>query len=128
MNYTLTDTEEEFLKYLKKELFLTRINIVPKVPLLQLTKQRSLSVPLTFKEEQLLSDVVIDFVLYENDQPLAGIEIIDEPEELTMSQGEKMLKETIFFRLGYHFFCFEELNDLKTAAHKVKTVVKEKQK
>ena len=79
-------------------------------------------------EEKLIENILIDFVLYKNGFPIAGIEIIDEADEMNLSLGEKMLKDMIFVRLGYEFFRFEDLDKLKEAAKEVKKKITELKK
>ena len=72
----------------------------------------------------LINDIVIDFILCKNGKVIAGIELIDEPEELAYKKGEEMLISTIFARLGYKFFNITDTSKLKESAKTIKREIK----
>ena len=71
-------------------------------------------------DKEIINDIVIDFVLYKDSKPVAGIEVFDEPEELENRKGENMLKELLFTRMGYEYFKVVDLNNMNEAARIVK--------
>lgn len=116
----LTETEQLFYKYLKKELFLSGIKIRTKISVAELCAQRS-DVSFQFgNDEQLVKNIIVDFVLYKNSRMIAGIEVIDEPEEFENNRGEKMLKDLLFARMGCEYFRIVDLTRLDAAAKIVK--------
>ncbi len=100
MENELTEIEQQFYKYLKKELFFSKITIRSKIAIKDLCKERSDVVIMFGRDNYLIENIVIDFVLYKYGKVIAGIEVIDEPEELELKKGEEMLINTIFNRLG----------------------------
>lgn len=112
----LTRCEEEFYKLLKKRLFLSGIDIKTKISLNKLCYERK-DVGFVFgKDRSLIEDIDIDFVLYRGNRVIAGIEIVDEPDELKMEIGKKMLIDTLFKTMGYEYFRIVDLTKLKEAA------------
>ena len=120
MENELTEIEQRFYKLLKKELFFSKIEIKTKIAIKDLCKERNDVVIMFGRDFYLINDIVIDFVLYKDEKAIAGIELIDEPEELTYKKGEEMLINTIFTRLGYKFFKIVDTNKLKEAAKIIK--------
>ena len=120
MEANLTVHEQEFYSCLKKKLFLSRIAIRAKVPLAELCDERKDLVFNFGDEKEIINDIVIDFVLYRDTKPVAGIEIFDEPEELENRKGENLLKELLFSRMGYEYFKVVDLNNMNEAAKIVK--------
>ena len=120
MNKQLTKTEQRFYKMLKKAFMLTRISIKTKISIEELCNEQKNIVFFFGNEKDLVKDVVIDFVLYRNNKAFAGIEIIDEDDELNMTTGEKLLVKTIFRRLGYEFFTVTDPDKLKEATEIIK--------
>lgn len=125
MKKQLTEKEEKFLKLMKKELFLTGISIRTKIPMEELCKERKDIVILFGNEYALIKDIVIDFVLYKNRKAIAGIELIDEEEELQMNKGEQLLLDTIFLRLGYELFRIIDTGKLPEAAKIIRKKITE---
>ena len=125
MENELTEIEQQFYKYLKKELFFTKIEIKTKIAIKDLCKERSDVVIMFGRDNYLIENIVIDFVLYKYGKVIAGIEVIDEPEELELKKGEEMLINTIFNRLGYKFFKIIEISKLKEAAKDIKKEIKD---
>ncbi|MBR3227039.1 MAG: hypothetical protein IKF68_00680 [Erysipelotrichaceae bacterium] len=120
MNRTLTEKEKEFLSYLKKALRFSGISIRQKVNIEELCEERK-DVPITFEnEKKLVKDVVIDFVLYRKGKAIAGIEIVDEPEEYRSAKGEKILKDFVFRTLGYEYFRVIRMDKLRESADIIK--------
>lgn len=122
MDDKLTEIEQQFYKLLKKELFFSKIEIKTKIAIKDLCRQRNDVVIMYGRDNYLIDDILIDFVLYKGDKVIAGIEVIDEPEELELKKGEEMLISTIFARLGYKFFKVADISNLKESA---KTIRKE---
>ena len=120
MESNLTVHEQEFYSCLKKKLFLTKIAIRTKVPLAELCDERKDLVFNFGGDKEIINDIVIDFVLYKDSKPVAGIEVFDEPEELENRKGENMLKELLFTRMGYEYFKVVDLNNMNEAARIVK--------
>jgi len=125
MENELTEIEQQFYKYLKKELFFSKITIRSKIAIKDLCKERSDVVIMFGRDNYLIENIVIDFVLYKYGKVIAGIEVIDEPEELELKKGEEMLINTIFNRLGYKFFKIIEISKLKEAAKDIKKEIKD---
>lgn len=125
MENELTEIEQQFYKYLKKELFFSKITIRSKIAIKVLCKERSDVVIMFGRDNYLIENIVIDFVLYKYGKVIAGIEVIDEPEELELKKGEEMLINTIFNRLGYKFFKIIEISKLKEAAKDIKKEIKD---
>ena len=120
MNEELTVTEQKFYELLKKKLRFTSIEIRTKISLYDLCKERH-DVIFTFGNDyKLIEGVIIDFVLYRKDKVIAGIEVVDEPEEMNLKKGEEMLINTIFSRLDYKFFRIVDTNKLKEAVKIIK--------
>ena len=113
MENELTEIEQQFYKFLKKELFFSKITIRSKIAIKELCKERNDVVIMYGRDNYLTEDILIDFVLYKDDKAIAGIEVIDEPEELELKKGEEMLINAIFNRLGYAFFKVTDINRLK---------------
>lgn len=119
----LTNHEDIFLKYLKKELRFTNITIKKKISIEHLCNERP-DVPFVFgKEQNNIKDILIDLVLYKDGKPFAGIEIIDEPEEFENARGEKLLIDFIFKSLGYEYFRIVDLDKLEEASVIIKNRV-----
>ena len=76
------------------------------------------------RDNYLIENIVIDFVLYKNDKVIAGIEVIDEQEELELKRGEEMLINMIFTRLGYEFFKVTDTSKLKENAKSIRKQLK----
>jgi hypothetical protein len=125
MENELTEIEQQFYKYLKKELFFSKITIRSKIAIKDLCKERSDVVIMFGRDNYLIENIVIDFVLYKYGKVIAGIEVIDEPEELELKKGEEMLINTIFNRLGYKFFKIIDISKLKEAAKDIKKEIKD---
>ena len=125
MENELTEIEQQFYKYLKKELFFSKITIRSKIAIKVLCKERSDVVIMFGRDNYLIENIVIDFVLYKYGKVIAGIEVIDEPEELELKKGEEMLINTMFNRLGYKFFKIIEISKLKEAAKDIKKEIKD---
>ncbi|MDO4198330.1 MAG: hypothetical protein Q4D13_05025 [Erysipelotrichaceae bacterium] len=116
----MTIKEEEFYKYLKRYLILTGIEIRNKISIDDLCKERR-DLGLSFgKEEELIKDILIDFVLYKDNKAVAGIEIVDEKEELNSTIGERTLIDYLFSRMGYEYFRITDLDKLNEAAKTVR--------
>ena len=112
----LTKYEQEFYEYFKKKLFLSGISIKTKTTINSLCEERK-DVNFVFgKDTSLMSNIIIDFVLYRGKRAIAGIEIIDEPDELENEKGKKLLIDTLFKSMGYQYFRVVNLNKLKEAA------------
>ena len=124
MENELTEIEQQFYKYLKKELFFTKIEIKTKITIKDLCKERSDVVIMFGRDNYLIENIVIDFVLYKNDKVIAGIEVIDEQEELELKRGEEMLINMIFARLGYEFFKVTDTSKLKENAKAIRKQLK----
>ena len=124
MDSELTEIEQQFYKSLKKELFLSKIEIKTKIAIKDLCKERSDVVIMFGRDNYLIENIVIDFVLYKNDKVIAGIEVIDEQEELELKRGEEMLINMIFARLGYEFFKVTDTSKLKENAKMIRKELK----
>ncbi len=124
MESELTEIEQQFYKSLKKELFFSKIEIKTKIALKDLCKERSDVVIMFGRDNYLIENIVIDFVLYKNDKVIAGIEVIDEQEELELKRGEEMLVNMIFARLGYKFFKVADTSKLKENAKMIRKELK----
>ncbi|MBO7698333.1 MAG: hypothetical protein J6S38_04780 [Erysipelotrichaceae bacterium] len=122
----LTEKEEEFLKYLKRELIFTNIKIRTKISLEELCEESGNIMVDLNRNREAMKDVLIDFVLYRNNKAIAGIEVVDEPDEFLNSQGEKILKNFIFNTLGYECFRVVEMDRLKQSARFIKNEVLKK--
>ena len=120
MENNLTILEQRFYKLLRRELFFSCIEIRTKISIKDLCKERNDIVIAYGRDNYLIDDIVIDFVLSKGNKVLAGIEIVDEPEELTLKKGEELLINTIFTRLGYKFFRIIDTDKLYEAARIVK--------
>ena len=123
MKAALTKKEEEFLGYLKKALRFSGISIRQKVSIRELYDEREDIDLLLGNSEKLLGDVVIDFVLYKKGKAIAGIEIVDEPEEFLNAKGAKLMKDYIFRTFGYECFRVVNMDKLKEAAKIIKEKV-----
>ena len=104
MEINLTVLEQKFYNLLKRELFFSGMEIRTKISIRDLCKERNDIVIAYGRDNYLINDIIIDFVLYKDNKAIAGIEIVDEPEELSLKKGEELLINTIFTRLGYQFF------------------------
>ena len=124
MENELTEIEQQFYKSLKKELFFSKIEIKTKIAIKDLCKERSDVVIMFGRDNYLVENIVIDFVLYKNDKVIAGIEVIDEQEELELKRGEEMLINMIFARLGYEFFKVTDTSKLKENAKMIRKELK----
>lgn len=124
MESELTEIEQQFYKSLKKELFFSKIEIKTKIAIKDLCKERSDVVIMFGRDNYLIENIVIDFVLYKNDKVIAGIEVIDEQEELELKRGEEMLINMIFARLGYEFFKVTDTSKLKENAKMIRKELK----
>ena len=124
MKTVLTEKEEEFLGHLKKALRMTGISIRPKVSIEELYKERKDIDLVLGSSEKLLKDVIIDFVLYRKGKVIAGIEVVDEPEEFLNARGEKLMKDYIFRTFGYECFRVVNMDRLKEAAYIIKDKLK----
>lgn len=122
----LTEKEEEFLKYLKRELIFTNIKIRTKISLEELCEESGNIMVDLNRNREAMKGVLIDFVLYRNKKAIAGIEVVDEPDEFLNSQGEKILKNFIFNTLGYECFRVVEMDRLKQSARFIKNEVLKK--
>ena len=112
----MTKNEEKFLKYLKKKLFLSRITIKTKISISELCAENNSVCFMFGKDEAIIKNVLIDFVLYKGGKAIAGIELIDEPEELEMEKGRSILIDSLFRTMGYELFRVVDLSRLKEAA------------
>ena len=124
MEKELTEIEQQFYRFLKKELFFSKITIKSKIAIKDLCKERNDVVIMYGRDNYLTEDILIDFVLYKDDKAIAGIEVIDEPEELELKKGEEMLINAIFNRLGYAFFKVTDTNKLKENAKAIRKALK----
>ncbi len=124
MENELTEIEQQFYRFLKKELFFSKITIRSKIAIKELCKERNDVVIMYGRDNYLTEDILIDFVLYKDDKVIAGIEVIDEPEELELTKGEEMLINAIFNRLGYAFFKVTDINKLKENAKAIRKALK----
>ncbi len=124
MKADLTEKETEFLSYLKKALRFSGISIRQKVSVGELYDEREDINLVLGSSEALLKDVMIDFVLYRKGKAIAGIEVVDEPEEYLNAKGEKLLKDYIFKTFGYECFRVVNMNKLKEAAYIIKDKLK----
>ena len=125
MKADLTEKEAEFLGYLKKALRFSNISIRQKISIGELYDEREDVTLVLGSSEYLLKDVLIDFVLYKKGNAIAGIEIVDEPEEFLNAKGAKLMKDYIFRTLGYECFRVVNMNKLKEAAYIIKDKIKD---
>ncbi|MBQ2656019.1 MAG: hypothetical protein IJF95_05230 [Erysipelotrichaceae bacterium] len=124
MKADLTEKEAEFLGYLKKALRFSNISIRQKISIGELYDEREDIDLVLGSSEYLLKDVLIDFVLYKKGRAIAGIEIVDEPEEFMNARGEKLMKDYIFRTFGYEFFRVVNMDKLKDAAYIIKDKIR----
>ncbi|MBQ6492993.1 MAG: hypothetical protein IJI92_03925 [Erysipelotrichaceae bacterium] len=125
MENNLTPCEEKFYGHLKKQLFLSGIEIRTKISLYDLCMERS-ALNITFgNEEEIVKDIIIDFVLYKKDRVIAGIEVLDEPNELEDHRGENLLKDLLFGRMSYEYFKVTDMDRLNDAAKMIRKKLKE---
>ena len=122
METKLTSKEQEFYTCLKRKLIFSSNEIRTKIPLADLCSERNDIVFHFGKDREIISDVIIDFVLYKNGKVISCVEIFDEPDELENKRGENMLKDLLFSRLGYEYFKVVDLEKINQAA----AIVKEK--
>ncbi|MBR5341530.1 MAG: hypothetical protein IK151_06365 [Erysipelotrichaceae bacterium] len=120
MEQSLTKYEEEFFKYLKKELMFTNIKIRTKISIEELCQESGNIMVDLSRNKTVMENLLIDFVLYRKGKAIAGIEVVDEPEEFLNSQGEKILKDFIFNTLGYECFRVVDMDKLKESARLIK--------
>ncbi|MBR3265254.1 MAG: hypothetical protein IKI61_04760 [Erysipelotrichaceae bacterium] len=120
METKLTSKEQEFYTCLKRKLIFSSIEIRTKIPLADLCSERNDIVFHFGKDREIISDVIIDFVLYKNGMVISCVEIFDEPDELENKRGENMLKDLLFSRLGYEYFKVVDLEKINQAAAIVK--------
>ena len=112
----LTANEQEFLKYLKRKLFFKNYDIRFKVSLHDLYQERN-DLSFTFgQNEDLLKDIIIDFILSKDNKVVCGIEIVDEDDELDLSKGRLLLIDSLFKQMNYKYFRVVDLTKLKQAA------------
>ena len=112
----LTANEQEFLKYLKRKLFFKNYDIRFKVSLHDLYQERK-DLSFTFgQNEDLLKDIIIDFILSKDNKVVCGIEIVDEDDELDLSKGRLLLIDSLFKQMNYKYFRVVDLTKLKQAA------------
>ena len=124
MKRPLTEKETEFLGYLKKALRFSGITIRQKISIGELYDEREDIDLVLGSSEYLLKDVLIDFVLDRKGRTVAGIEVVDEPEEFMNAKGAKLMKDYIFRTFGYEFFRVVNMDKLKDAAYIIKDKVK----
>ncbi|MCR5096289.1 MAG: hypothetical protein K6A70_06095 [Erysipelotrichaceae bacterium] len=122
METKLTSKEQEFYTCLHRKLIFNNIGIKAKIPLANLCRERSDLLFNFGKDEKIISDVLIDFVLYKKDKVVACVEIFDEPDELENRRGENLLKDLLLSRMGYEYFKVIDLDNIGKAA----AIVKEK--
>lgn len=120
METKLTSKEQEFYTCLKRKLIFSSIEIRTKISLADLCSERNDIVFHFGKDREIISDVIIDFVLYKNGMVISCVEIFDEPDELENKRGENMLKDLLFSRLGYEYFKVVDLEKINQAAAIVK--------
>lgn len=120
METKLTSKEQEFYTCLKRKLIFSSIEIRTKISLADLCSERNDIVFHFGKDREIISDVIIDFVLYKNGKVISCVEIFDEPDELENKRGENMLKDLLFSRLGYEYFKVVDLEKINQAAAIVK--------
>ena len=120
MEQSLTKYEEEFFKYLKRELMFTNIKIRTKISIEELCQESGNIMVDLSRNKTVMENLLIDFVLYRKGKAIAGIEVVDEPEEFLNSQGEKILKDFIFNTLGYECFRVVDMDKLKESAKLIK--------
>ena len=120
METKLTSKEQEFYTCLKRKLIFSSIEIRTKISLADLCSERNDIVFNFGKDREIISDVIIDFVLYKNGMVISCVEIFDEPDELENKRGENMLKDLLFSRLGYEYFKVVDLEKINQAAAIVK--------
>ncbi|MBR4610959.1 MAG: hypothetical protein IKO38_11025 [Erysipelotrichaceae bacterium] len=122
METKLTSKEQEFYTCLKRKLIFSSIEIRTKIPLADLCSERNDIVFHFGKDREIISDVIIDFVLYKNGKVISCVEIFDEPDELENRRGENLLKDLLLSRMGYEYFKVIDLDNIGKAA----AIVKEK--
>ena len=127
MNNNLTVCEQEFFKYLKKEFFLKAFKIKTKISLKEICEQiKDINIAFDYNNE-LVKDIIIDFVLYKKNHVVCGIEIVDEKEEKELTMGKNLLIDTLFKTMECEYFRVIDLNNLKEAAKIIKNKIIEKQ-
>ena len=115
----LTVKEEEFCRYLKKQLLFSGITVRMKESLWDICQNNAM--PVMFGNQgELLKQIDIDFVLYKKEKLIAGIEILDEPNELDENFGEKTLIDFNFKRLSAQCFMIPGTDNFKEAARIIK--------
>ena len=122
METKLPSKEQEFYTCLKRKLIFSSIEIRTKIPLADLCSERNDIVFHFGKDREIISDVIIDFVLYKNGKVISCVEIFDEPDELENRRGENLLKDLLLSRMGYEYFKVIDLDNIGKAA----AIVKEK--
>ena len=116
----LTVSEDKFYHLLRKELLFSNIKITKKVSIEDICVKNNIL--LSDFEKKTIKDVVIDFILSKGKKIIAGIEIVDEVEEMN-NLGDKLLKDTIFTRLNSEYFRVIDLDKLGEAVRIIKEKV-----
>lgn len=120
----LTIHEQIFIKHLKKQLLFSSISIKQKVSIGKLYEDACKEFPhlvkVFDKDEKTVKDIQIDFVLYKGRRILAGIEIVDEPDELKQSIGKKLLINNFFRAINSECYRVTDLNKLQEASEEIK--------
>lgn len=113
----LTIKEKEFIKYFKNRIRFKGFKIKEKISIYKLGKDVNEISFLFGNNTDLINDIVVDFVIEKNNKVIAGIELIDEEDELELSRGKQMLIDTFFKTIGAKYFRIVDLNNLKDAAN-----------
>lgn len=113
----LTIKEKEFIKYFKNRIRFKGFKIKEKISIYQLGKDVNEISFLFGNNTDLINDIVVDFVIEKNNKVIAGIELIDEEDELELSRGKQMLIDTFFKTIGAKYFRIVDLNNIKEAAN-----------
>lgn len=113
----LTIKEKEFIKYFKNRIRFKGFKIKEKISIYQIGKDVNEINFLFGNNTDLINDIVIDFVIEKNNKIIAGIELIDEEDELELSRGKQMLIDTFFKTIGAKYFRIVDLNNIKEAAN-----------
>lgn len=77
-------------------------------------------------DKKLVENLSIDFVISKGNKVVAGIEIIDEPEEFSLSVGEKMLIDMLFSAMNYDYYRVFKLDRLAEEADIISMKIKSK--
>ena len=115
----LSAVEEEFYAHLKRQLLFSGIDIRIKRSLYDICQENDILLPFG-KDTELLKDIVIDFLLYKKGKLIAGIEVLDEENELDEKRGEKTLINFNFARLSAECFMVSDFRNLKQEAKQIK--------